>query len=166
MRRLRSPRVRLSEARGGSLNGCDWSQTGGLIISSTDRRQPTFPRSAACERRNPVRVLPMYAAYMGIMASMCASPAELAESSSPYRHLARDTQRVKAAGEWVRDAEGDDFEILLQALQIEIRAEKGRGELSGIIPEYASPCNHPDVCTMVTKSVSESPSIRGIAPSI
>jgi len=66
----------------------------------------------------------MYAAYMGIMASMCASPAELAESSSPYRHLARDTQRVKAAGEWVRDAEGDDFEILLQALQIEIRAKR------------------------------------------
>ena len=85
MRRLRARRVRLSEARGGSLNRCDWSQTGGLIISSTDRIQPTFPRSAAWERRNPVRVLPMYGAYMGIMASMCASPAELAESSSPYR---------------------------------------------------------------------------------
>ena len=77
--------------------------------------------------------------------------------------LRRAAERV---GEWVRDAEGDDFELLLQALQIEVRAEKGRGELSGVIPEYASPGNHPDVCTMVTKSVSESPSIRGTAPSI
>ena len=92
----------------------------------------------------------MYAAYMGIMASMCASLAVLAESSSAYRHLAGGTQWVKAAGEWVRDAERDDCELLLQALQIEIRAEKGRGELSGIIPEYASPCNHPDVYMVVT----------------
>jgi hypothetical protein len=58
------------------------------------------------------------------------------------------TELLSAAervGEWVRDAEGDDCELLLQALQIEVRAEKGRGELSGVIPEYASPCNHPDV---------------------
>ncbi|MDP6496203.1 MAG: hypothetical protein QGI09_12595, partial [Dehalococcoidia bacterium] len=62
--------------------------------------------------------------------------------------LRRAAERV---GEWVRDAEGDDFELLLQALQIEVRAEKGRGELSGVIPEYASPCNHPDVRSMVIK---------------
>ena len=55
----------------------------------------------------------MYAAYMGIMASMCASPAELAESSSPYRHLARDTQRVKAAGEWVHDLLGQAQKAIL-----------------------------------------------------
>ena len=60
--------------------------------------------------------------------------------------LRRATERV---GEWVRDAEGDDFELLLQALQIEVRAEKGSGELSGVIPAYASPCNHPDVRSMV-----------------
>ncbi|MEC8891198.1 MAG: hypothetical protein VX426_05640, partial [Chloroflexota bacterium] len=53
---------------------------------------------------------------------------------------------------------GDDFELLLQALQIEVRAEKGKAELSGIIPEYASPCNHPDVCSVVTKF----PSVSGI----
>ena len=60
--------------------------------------------------------------------------------------LRRAAERV---GEWVKDAEGDDFDLLLQALQIEVRAEKGRGELSGVIPEYASPCNHPDVRSMV-----------------
>ena len=87
--------------------------------------------------------------------------------TSPALPSAMELRRAaEQVGEWVRDAEGDDFELLLQALQIEVRAEKGRGELSGVIPEYASPGNHPDVCTMVTKSVSESPSIRGIAPSI
>jgi site-specific DNA recombinase len=64
---------------------------------------------------------------------------------------------VEQVGEWVRDAEGDDFELLLQALQIEVRAEKGRGELSGVIPEYASPCNHPHVRSMVIKSATPSP---------
>ena len=60
--------------------------------------------------------------------------------------LRRAAERV---GEWVRDAEGDDFELLPQALQIEVRAEKGRGELSGVVPEYASPCYHPDVRSVV-----------------
>ena len=67
--------------------------------------------------------------------------------------LRRAAERV---GEWVRDAEGDDFELMLQALQIEVRAEKGRGELSGVIPEYASPCNHPDVRSMVIKLATHS----------
>jgi hypothetical protein len=58
-------------------------------------------------------------------------------------------EAVERVGEWVRNAEGDDFDLLLQALQIEVRAEKGRGELVGIIPEYASLCNHADVRSMV-----------------
>ena len=44
------------------------------------------------------------------------------------------------------------LELLLQALQIEVRAEKGRGELIGVIPEYASPCNHSHVRPVVSKS--------------
>ena len=72
--------------------------------------------------------------------------------TSPALPSATELRRAaEQVGEWVRDAAGDDFELLLQALQIEVRAEKGRGELSGIIPEYASPCNHPDVRSMVIK---------------
>ena len=70
--------------------------------------------------------------------------------TSPALPSATELRRAaEQVGEWVRDAEGDDFELLLQALQIEVRAEKGRGELSGAMPEYASPCNHPDVRSMV-----------------
>ena len=58
------------------------------------------------------------------------------------------TEQVAA---WVRDAEGDEFELLLQALQIEVRVENGRGELVGVIPEYASLCGHAYVCSMVIK---------------
>ena len=71
---------------------------------------------------------------------------------SPALPSATELRRAAGqVGKWVRDAEGDDFQLLLQALQIEVRAEKGRGELSGIIPEYASPCNHPHVRSMVIK---------------
>jgi vacuolar-type H+-ATPase subunit E/Vma4 len=70
--------------------------------------------------------------------------------TSPALPSAMELRRAaEQVGEWVRDAEGDDFELLLQALQIEVRAEKGRGELSGVIPEYASPGNHPHVRSMV-----------------
>ena len=51
--------------------------------------------------------------------------------------------------EWVDHAEGDDFNLLLDALQVNIKAEKGQGELCGVIPDYASTCNHADVCAMV-----------------
>ncbi|MCL0044064.1 hypothetical protein M1N24_00840 [Dehalococcoidia bacterium] len=50
---------------------------------------------------------------------------------------------------WVWNAEGDDFKLLLQALQIEVRAGKGRGELVGVIPEYESLCNLASVCSMI-----------------
>jgi len=46
--------------------------------------------------------------------------------------------------EWVEQAQGEDFTLLLNALQIGIRAEKGKGELSGVIPDYASTCKHAD----------------------
>ncbi len=51
---------------------------------------------------------------------------------------------------WVQAAEGDEFALLADALQIRVLAEKGRGELTGVIPEYAPDCSHPDVCAMVT----------------
>ena len=63
--------------------------------------------------------------------------------------LRRSAEQV---GDWVRDAEGDDLELLLQALQIEVRAEKRQGELSSVIPEYASVGNQADVRSMVINS--------------
>jgi site-specific DNA recombinase len=53
--------------------------------------------------------------------------------------------------EWIERAEGENFSLLLDALQIGIRAERGRGELSGIIPDYASISNHADVRAVVAK---------------
>ena len=58
-------------------------------------------------------------------------------------------EAAERVAEWVRNAEGDDFKLLLDALQIEVRAEKGRGELVGVIPDYASPSSHADVRTVV-----------------
>ena len=58
--------------------------------------------------------------------------------------------------DWVLNAEGDDFTLLLDAMQIEVHAEKGRGELKGMIPEYAPRESHADVCAMVTKLSSSS----------
>ena len=55
-------------------------------------------------------------------------------------------QRIE---QWVLNAEGDDFSLLLDALQIEVHAEKGRGELKGAIPEYAPNKGHADVCSVV-----------------
>ena len=49
------------------------------------------------------------------------------------------------------NAEGDDFTLLLDALQVEVHAEKGRGVLKGMIPEYAPREGHANVRTMVTK---------------
>ena len=47
-------------------------------LVSRSSSYPTFPRSAAWVRRNPVRVLPICAAYLGIMGSVGARLAELA----------------------------------------------------------------------------------------
>jgi site-specific DNA recombinase len=50
---------------------------------------------------------------------------------------------------WIERAEGENISLLLDALQIGIRAEKGRGELSGVIPDYASTCDNAHVCSVV-----------------
>ena len=63
-------------------------------------------------------------------------------------------QRIE---DWVLKADGDDFSLLLDALQIEVHAEKGRGELKGLIPEYAPNNSHADVCSMVAKFVGMAP---------
>ena len=47
-------------------------------------------------------------------------------------------------------ADGDDFSLLLDALQIEVHAEKGRGEQKGLIPDYAPRKSHADVCSVVS----------------
>ena len=52
---------------------------------------------------------------------------------------------------WIEEAEGDDLALLLEALQVQVRAEKGRGELSGIIPEYSQPNSDAYVRSMVIK---------------
>ena len=54
--------------------------------------------------------------------------------------------------DWVRQAEGEDFELIARALQIQVRAETDRGELTGVIPEYAPNNGNADVCTMVINS--------------
>jgi len=55
-------------------------------------------------------------------------------------------QRIE---DWVLKADGYDFSLLLDALQIEVHAEKGRGELKGLIPEYAPKKSDAHVCSMV-----------------
>jgi len=51
---------------------------------------------------------------------------------------------------WIEQAEGNDLELLLDALQIRLLAEPGRAELSGVIPtDYAPLDGHADVCAVV-----------------
>ncbi|MCH2510741.1 MAG: hypothetical protein MK109_10880, partial [Dehalococcoidia bacterium] len=59
-------------------------------------------------------------------------------------------QACRRIEDWVLNAEGDDFTLLLDALQVEVHAEKGRGELKGMIPEYAPRENHADVRSVVS----------------
>lgn len=58
----------------------------------------------------------------------------------PLGDIARACDRVRA---WIANAEGDDFALLAEALQIAVSADRDRAELSGLIPdEYASvPCD-------------------------
>jgi hypothetical protein len=63
---------------------------------------------------------------------------------------AEDLRKASAAvRQWVDTAQGDDMQLLLDAMQIQVKAERGRGELLGIIPEYARRNSHPDVRSMV-----------------
>jgi len=61
-------------------------------------------------------------------------------------------QACRRIEDWVLNAEGDDFTLLLDALQVEVHAEKGRGEIKGMIPEYAPKESHADVRAMVINS--------------
>jgi len=45
--------------------------------------------------------------------------------------------------------DGDDVSLLLDALQIEVHAEKGRGELKGLIPGFVPRKSDSDVCAVV-----------------
>jgi len=58
-------------------------------------------------------------------------------------------QACRRIEDWVLKADGDDFNLILDALQIEVHAEKGRGELKGLIPEYAPNKSDADVRSMV-----------------
>ena len=63
---------------------------------------------------------------------------------------------LKQAGQriqdWVPNSESEEFSLLLDALQIQVCVEDGRGELKGMIPEYAPKNGHADVCSMVINS--------------
>ena len=61
-------------------------------------------------------------------------------------------QACRRIEDWVLNAEGDDFTLLLDAMQVEVHAEKGRGELKGMIPEYGPRKSHADVCSIVINS--------------
>ena len=61
-------------------------------------------------------------------------------------------QACRRIEDWVLNAEGDDFTLILDALQVEVHAEKGRGELKGMIPEYAPRKSHADVRAMLINS--------------
>ncbi len=52
--------------------------------------------------------------------------------------------------EWVVNSSGADYDLLVEALQINIKAEKGRGELIGVIPDYAQGDNHAHVHQLVS----------------
>ena len=94
----------------------------------------------------------------------------VAEVSPQVPEIADLKRAAEAVAEWLMAAEGDDFDLLLDALQIQVSAEKGAGELLGVLPDYSPTNGHADVCAMVTKSPAlGSPSAgptNGIAPSI
>ena len=58
-------------------------------------------------------------------------------------------QACQRVYDWVVSSEGDQFELILKALQIQVRVEDGRGELKGVIPEYTPNKRHADVCAVV-----------------
>ena len=85
----------------------------------------------------------------------------------PLTSLPRDVVEIcEAIAAWIRDADGDDFKLLLEALQIEVRASREGSELRGVIPNSAPTDSHADVCAVGLKSGSAgtSPSIT-ISPS-
>ena len=54
-----------------------------------------------------------------------------------------------AIREWVNSAEGDDMNLLLDALQIRVDASRDGSELRGVIPSSAPTDVHADVCSVV-----------------
>ena len=54
-----------------------------------------------------------------------------------------------AIREWVDSAEGEDMNLLLDALQIRVDASRDGSELRGVIPSSAPTDVHADVCSMV-----------------
>lgn len=62
------------------------------------------------------------------------------------------SQTCEQIRKWVEQAEGDDFALIAEALQLRVLAEKGRGELVGVIPQYAPEKSHADVRSMVINS--------------
>ncbi|MDP6494094.1 MAG: recombinase family protein [Dehalococcoidia bacterium] len=70
-------------------------------------------------------------------------------STVPALSLGQLHQACARVREWIETAQGDDYALLTDALQLRVLAQKDRGELTGIIPEYASDNGHADVCSMV-----------------
>ena len=61
-------------------------------------------------------------------------------------------------------ADGDDFFLLLDALQIQVHVEKGHGELEGIIPDYAPRNSHAGVWRQILAGRESHISLRRTGP--
>jgi hypothetical protein len=61
-------------------------------------------------------------------------------------------ERVRA---WLLTHE-DELPLIVDALQLEIRADREQAEVLGVIPDYVPDCNHADVRSMVTKESASS----------
>ena len=62
---------------------------------------------------------------------------------------------VEQVRSWVLEHE-DELPLIADALQLEVRADRERAEVRGVIPDYAPSCNHADVRSMVTNSACRS----------
>ena len=92
---------------------------------------------------------------------------EQINSPLPIDTLPNITDLQQACGR-IRDsvlkADGDDFSLLLDALQIQVHVEKGHGELEGIIPDYAPRNSHAGVCRQILAGRESHISLRRTGP--
>jgi hypothetical protein len=55
-----------------------------------------------------------------------------------------------AVASWVLDQGPEELPLILEALQLSVAAQRDSAAMHGVIPEYASLCNHADVRPVVT----------------
>ncbi len=80
-----------------------------------------------------------------------------------------DSERLRgmcdAIRDWVNSAEGEDMNLLLNALQIRVDASRAGSELRGVIPSSAPTDANADVRLVVRESPSQPSNRCGITPS-